>query len=451
MKKAISMLAAAVLIALPLAGCSNSDDEGSGEGTINYWLWDAAQQPQYQECADAFTKANPGYNVKITQYGWADYWNTLTTAFVSDSAPDVFVSHLSYYPQFASKNQLKPLNEYVDKDKVDMGAYQTGLAELWTAKDGKRYGIPKDYDTVAVVYNTQKLQEAGISPEEMTKLTWNPQDGGSYGKIIAKLTVDNKGVRGDQPGFDKKNVVTHGLGLNSSGGAFGQTEWSQYAMSNGWEHAESNPWATKFRYNDPKFKETIVWFRSLIEKGYMPGLDVVGSGGKTIVQQPDAYGAGKYAMVTEGSWNTKTYWALKGVKSALAPTPVGPSGKRASMINGLADNISAGSKNPEAAWKWVKFLGSKECQADIVAKRGVIFPALKDATTAAEAAFAGQGIDVKPFTVHLADRTTHLAPIADHWSDIAATMMEALESYLLFKADINTLDAANQKVNGLFK
>ncbi|SPL91410.1 N-Acetyl-D-glucosamine ABC transport system, permease protein 2 [[Actinomadura] parvosata subsp. kistnae] len=48
---------------------------------------DTAQQPQYQACADAFHKANPQYTVKITQYGWDDYWNTLTTAFVSGTAP----------------------------------------------------------------------------------------------------------------------------------------------------------------------------------------------------------------------------------------------------------------------------------------------------------------------------------------------------------------------------
>ena len=62
----------------------------------------------------------------------------------------------------------------------------------------------------------------------------------------------------------------------------------------------------------------------------------------------DAYGAGKYAMVTEGSWNTKAYWNLKGVKSVLAPTPVGPTGKRASLFNGLADNISASTDTPDA-------------------------------------------------------------------------------------------------------
>src|SRR5689334_1764566 len=47
----------------------------SGPVTIRYQLWEAAQQPAYQACADAFTKQNPNITVKIEQLGWADYWS----------------------------------------------------------------------------------------------------------------------------------------------------------------------------------------------------------------------------------------------------------------------------------------------------------------------------------------------------------------------------------------
>jgi multiple sugar transport system substrate-binding protein len=447
-KHCLAVACAAVLL---LTGCGADKDgdapaAAAGPATIDYWLWDTAQQPQYQACADAFHKANPQYTVKITQYGWDDYWNTLTTGFVSGTAPDVFVSHLSQYPQFASQGQLLPITEQVKRDKVDLSIYQNGLADLWVTKDGQRYGLPKDFDTVAVIYNTKKVKEAGLKPAEMAELSWNPQDGGTYEKAIAHLTVDKNGKRGDEPGFDKKHVATYGLGLNGTGDAFGQTEWSMYTMSDGWNYADQNPWPSRFNYADPKFKETIKWFTSLIDKGYMPNLDIVSSG----VGQIDAYGAGKYAMVTEGSWNTKTYWALKDVKSALAPTPIGPTGKRASLFNGLADNISANTDNPDAAWAWVKFLGSPACQEEIVAKQAIVFPAIKTATVKAEQAFADAGIDVKPFTTHVQNGTTHLAPIAEHWAEIKATMTETMESIFAFKSDVNALDQANATVNGLF-
>ena len=54
---------------------------------------------------------------------------------------------------------------------------------------------------------------AGLTAEQMANLDWNPQDGGSYEKAIAHLTVDKNGVRGDEAGFDKNNVAVYGLGL----------------------------------------------------------------------------------------------------------------------------------------------------------------------------------------------------------------------------------------------
>ncbi|TDB72176.1 sugar ABC transporter substrate-binding protein [Micromonospora sp. KC723] len=443
-----ALAAAAALGLLTVGGCSGSDDSSkSASGTITYWLWDTFQQPQYQACADAFHAANPQYKVKITQYGWDDYWNTLTSAFVSGTAPDTFISHLSYYPQYAAQSQLLDITEQVKKDNVDLSQYQNGLADLWVDQQGRRFGLPKDFDTVALFYNTKKVEEAGVKTEDLQNLTWNPTDGGTYERLIARLTVDKNGKRGDEPGFDKTKVATYGLGLNSSGGGFGQTEWSQYAFSTGWTHGDKTPWPTRFNYDDPRFKQTIAWFRSLVDRGYMPTLAIASSG----VNQMDAYGAGKYAMVTEGSWNTKSYWDLKGVKSGIAPTPIGPIGKRASMINGLADNIYAGTKNPEGAWQWVKFLASPACQQDIVAKQGIVFPAMKTATVEAERAFAAKQIDVAPFTVHIKENTTTLAPIADHWADISALMTETMDSILSGKSGVDSLDGANRKVNEFLK
>ena len=98
-------------------------------------------------------------------------------------------------------------------------------------------------------------------------MTWNPKDGGTFEQIVARLTVDAKGRRGDQPGFDKNNVKVYGLGFGDAGGSDGQTSWSWYAASNGWEYSEGEPWGTKFFYGDPKFTETIGWWRGLITKG----------------------------------------------------------------------------------------------------------------------------------------------------------------------------------------
>lgn len=457
-KKLGAALVGVAALSLTLSACggggSDADSEGGDEaidtstatGDVDYWLWDANQLPAYQSCADAFKAANPNVNVKISQFGWDDYWGKITNGFVAGDAPDVFTNHLSKYGEFVSQDQLVPLDATLAKDGFDTNQYQAGLADLWVGQDGKRYGLPKDFDTVALFYNEELAKAAGYAASDLQNLAWNPTDGGTYEKVIAHLTQDENGKRGDEAGFDKTKVKVYGLALTGSGGDnAGQTQWSMYTGSNNFQYTDKNPWGTHYNYDQPQFQQTFTWFKSLIDKGYMPGIaQVTGQDGGSI------YGAGKYAMVTEGSWNTNSYLTKPGIKTGIAPTPVGPSGKRASMFNGLADSVWAGSDNKAAAIKWVEFLGSTSCQ-DLVAEKAVVFPAIPSSTDKAQAAFKAKGYDVDPFLVQVKDKTTFLFPITDHASEIANILKPAMDNVLSGKADVSSLTEANNQVNQLFQ
>lgn len=451
MKRKLGLLALGLIAPLVMTACGSSDDSssgagdaGSGTGQITYWLWDSNQLPAYQKCADAFQTANPDVTIKIEQLGWNDYWTKLTTGFVSGTAPDVFTDHLQKYPEFASQGLLLPLDDLIKQDNVDLNQYSEGLADVWKGNDGKQYGLPKDFDTTGIFYNKAMATAAGVTQEQLATMEWNPTDGGTYEDVIAKLTIDNNGVRGDEPGFDKTNVKTYGLGLAGGGSGLGQTEYSMYTGSNGWT-ATDELWATKYNYDSPKFQETIAWWKSLIDKGYMPPLEkTVGAGTN---QQ---FGAANYAMVTEGSWNTGAFTSINGVDTGIAPTPIGPVGHRASMYNGLADSIWSGSKNQAAAWKWVKFLGSADCQ-NIVGEQAVVFPAIPAATEKAVAAFQAKGIDVTPFTDQVKDGNTFLPPVTEKAAEVAAIMGPAMDGVMGGSADVSSLTDANTQVNALFQ
>lgn len=457
--KWLAALVGATALSLTLTACGgggSSDEGGTSEGgaidtsaatgEIDYWLWDSAQQPAYQTCADNFKTANPDANVKVSAFGWDDYWSKLTNGFVAGDAPDVFTNHLSKYPEFVTQQQLVPLDDTLAKDGFNTDQYQPGLADLWKGPDGKRYGLPKDFDTIALYYNSALTRDAGYTADQLGQLAWNPTDGGTYEKAIAHLTVDSNGVRGDEPGFDKKKVKVYGLGLDGQSGAgVGQTQWSMYTGSAGsFTYTDKNPWGTHYNYDNPEFQQTIGWFFSLIEKGYMPSLAAI-----TGQSSADLFGAGKYAMITNGSWMINTMYGYKGVDTALAPTPVGPSGKRASMYNGLADSIWVGSDNKAVAAKWVEYLGSPDCQ-NIVGEKGIVFPAIPSATEKAEAAFEAKKVDVSAFTVHLDEQTTFLFPITDYASQITGIMQPAMDAVANGNAEPASLTQANEQVNQLF-
>lgn len=341
---------------------------------------------------------------------------------------------------------------YFDHDldrlcELDLSIYQDGLADLWVGQNGERYGLPKDFDTIAMFYNESMAKTAGFTPEQLSKLDWNPTDGGSFEKLIAAMTVDTAGKHGNEDGFDKSKVATYGFALSGNGlNAAGQQTWSSFALSNDWKYGDKTPWTTKWNYGDDKFNETLSWYKSLIDKGYMPSVDIALS-----EQDPlNGYLAGRYAMVSDGSWMNNSYLGQDKVPTKVAPTAIGPSGARASLFNGLSDGIWKGSKNPDAAWAWVKYLGSTACQ-DVIADSAVVFPAIKSSTAKTEDAFKKKNWDVSGFTVQVSDHTTSLLPIADHWSEVNDTMTAAIEAYLKGSGDAESLKKANETINALFK
>jgi multiple sugar transport system substrate-binding protein len=441
--RTVAALAAAAL-ALPLAACSGGSGSGDAGGkvTIDYWLWDDTQQPAYQQCADAFTRANPDITVKFTQTAWAQYWQNLTTQLAAGSAPDVWTDHASYYPQFVSSNQILDIQPYVDRDHVDLTQYQAGLADLFV-KDGKRYGLPQDWDTMALVYNKQLVGDTS----GLGSLTWNPADGGTFEKAIAAATVDTGGHHGLDPAFDKTHVKVYGFLPEWADGAQGQNGWGDLAVSDGFTYLDKNPWGTHYNYDDPKLGQTIGWFKHLIDAGYAPEFDKQSTLSRDAVME-----SGKGAFTVTGSWTIGTYFGDKTKqKYALAPLPTGPAGRK-TAINGLSDAIYAGTKHPDQAWAWVKFLGSSACQ-DIVAQHAVVFPAIRTSTAKALAAHRAAGRDVHVFTDEAtAPGGTFFLPITDHGNEVSQTVQDAIQSAVLGQADpASALKKANDQVNGLLK
>jgi len=300
-----------------------------------------------------------------------------------------------------------------------------------------------------VVYNKAMLEEAGITEEEINEATWNPQDGGSFGEIAARLTLDANGNNGLSPDFDKTDVVQFGftpLAYNDSGSAYGQTQWSHFAVSNGWKFNDGL-YDTKYYYDDPKLIETIDWLQTMmVDNGFGPSFGEIASlGGNAL------FTSGKVAMVTDGSWMIGTYTGNAEFEVGFARLPIGPEGRK-SMFNGLADSIWAGSEHQEEAWELVKFLASPTC-ANIVGDAGVVFPAQEEAVDRALAAYQERGIDVAAFTEQaLEEDGTFLFPVTDNASQISDIMTEVMDSVFLGEVEpAEALPEAGEKVNATFK
>src|SRR3954464_5009408 len=316
MKRFLAILPLTFAVAA-CGGSSGPTRTADGKTLVRYQLWDTNQKPVYQKCADAFEKGNPNIKVQIENKNWGDYWSGIARGFIADTAPDVFTDHLGKYPQFAQSEVIEP----VSTSGVDMNQYLPGLAKLWQSPSGKQYGYPKDWDTVALIVNEGMLANAGITKNQLDTATWNPTDGGSFQKLVAHLTLDNHGKRGDEPGFDAGNVKTYGLGFDPGGLTYGQTTWAGFAASLGFKLLDKNPWGTRYHYDDPRFAQTLTWWRDMIHKGFMPTLATARTLGQSAMFQ-----AGRAALAIDGDWTIGTYSATKGIKVGYSPQPAGPRG-----------------------------------------------------------------------------------------------------------------------------
>ncbi|PWI14707.1 ABC transporter substrate-binding protein [Streptomyces sp. Act143] len=425
-----------------VSGCGQGGAAGSGAHSVTYWLWDANQLPAYQACAKGFEKENPGLDVKITQMGWADYWTKLTASFIAGTEPDVFTDHIQKFGQFADLNVLEPLDDL----GIDDSAYQAGLGANWVGQDGHRYGAPKDWDTVALFYNKKLTEAAGLTAGQLNSLSWNPEDGGTFEKAVARLTVDRNGKRGDEPGFDKNHVKVYGLATGGAGDSDGQTTWSPFTASAGWNYTNRARWGDAYEYDSKTFQSVIDWYFGLAKKGYLAPFTDYTDGANPANAQ---VASGKAAASFDGAWMISTYYGTKGLDVGTALTPTGPSGKRATMMNGLADSVTKNARNKEGAKKWVKYLASNACQTT-VGRYGIVFPATPDGTAAAVAAYRKKGIDVSAFTDPVTDRRharTFSFPVTDYAADVYALMRPAMQDVFANDAPVSGLTKTNDQIN----
>lgn len=408
---------------------------------VRYMLWDATQLPGYQACAKSFEAHHPDIQIRITQAGWADYWTVISTGIVSGTAPDVFANHPARYPELMKNGQLVDLAPFIRRDGFDPTPFVPGLFAIW-GRDGRQYGLPKDWDTIALAVNMDVAQKAGVGLAELQNMTWNAVDGGSFEQVVRRLTFDVHGNNAASPAFDRKRIAIYGYQNPGPGGMFGQTEWSHFAASSGFQ-LQDKAWDARLHYDDPRLAATLSYLAGLPQKGLSAPFELTRSLGSDAM-----FVARKAAMVPQGSWMISYVSHNAKFAHAWVRLPIGPTGQRASMLNGLADSIWIGSRVKEEAWQWVRFMASSECQEQ-VAQQGVVFPSIERLAPTALDAFRRHGVDAAAF-VAMSKSHTFAAPIADHGSEITEAVATGIESVLIGKsAAAPTMQAVDRDVRAI--
>ncbi|MFJ4223916.1 ABC transporter substrate-binding protein [Microbacterium sp. NPDC089695] len=341
-RRVLGAFAASAVAVLALSACSSSaggDASSGGDVTLSYAIWDENQKPAMEEIAAAFEKENPNVTIDIQVTPYKEYFTKLQTAATGGSAADVFWMNGPNFQLYAANGQLAPL----DDAGVDAADYPEGLIDLYTY-DGKLYGAPKDFDTVAVWYNKELFDAAGVA---YPSAGWTWDDFTAAAAALTDPATGQYGVAASQ---------------------YGQENFYDSIAQAGGEVISAD--GTKTGYDSPEALEGIELWTDLIAAGSSPTAQQM-----TDTNPEDMFLSGKVAMFQNGSWAAIAYGGNADIadKVDVAPLPAGPEGNQ-SVIHGVGNVANAKSAHLAEAKAFAAF-ASGEQAAKIQAETGTVIPA----------------------------------------------------------------------------
>lgn len=349
--KKLLALALAGMMTLSLAACgggssdesSKTDDSAkteesgdaasSGDVTLTVGLWDSNQQPGLEQIMAEFT-AQTGIKTEVQLVTWDEYWTMLSAAAQGGSLPDVFWMHANESVRYMSNGILLDLTEQIaGSEKIKTENYPADIWDLYTWED-KNYAVPKDVDTIALLYDKTLFDKAGVA-YPTNEWTWED---------LCDAAI-------------KIHEATGAYGYAMSSDDF-QSGYANWIYSYGGYMLDQE--TLKSGFDLPETIEAMELLDSLLKSGAMPSQEVVSEN-----NPPALIENGQLAMTSQGSWmlaefKNNEYTAANCDFVELPKSS--KTGKRASIYNGLGWAAAANTKHPEEAWKLIEYLGSEEAQ-----------------------------------------------------------------------------------------
>lgn len=373
---------------------------------ITYLLWGSPQEGAvWNQIATSFEAAHPDINVTVEVADWDSYWEKLRVQMAGGTPPDVFAMDAPLYPDWQSRGVLLNLQPYLDADPaLSDGVYPITMQAYKTA-DGI-YGLPRDFQTIVLYYNKDMFDAAGVAyPTD----AWTWDDFRAAAKALT-LDKDGDGTT-DQWGFWAEVLDPEpfwGSVIWSFGGdivdiAAGKTLISSPEATAGFQ----------FIYDMWLTDKSMPTEQQLAQYGY------------------DGFLSGVAAMGVSGHWSVPDY-ATVAFNWDIAPLPIGPAG-RATGLNSAGFVIAKDSKNPDAAWEFVKYAFSDAGQTEL-AKVGLAIPVRQSVATSP--AYLDQATKIDHSLYVKALDYAHLKPVFKGYEEWSAAMGDALNTVWSGEAEL---------------
>ncbi len=314
--------------------------------TLTMSAWDVATTPYWQAVIDAYEAANPNVKVELVDTSSAEYQDVMNIRLSGGDKTDIItVKDIPGYAAMLTRNQIIPLNDYVDASGLDLSAYSGAAEEL--TYEGSLYALPFRSDIWILYYNKDIFDAAGIA-YPTNDMTW-----GEFDSLARQLTS--------------------GSGADKIYGAHFHV-WRSTVELGTVQDGLNTVIAHDYSFMAPMYNMVTKMQKDgiIMDYGELRAGNIHYSG---------PFENGQVALLPMGSWfigtliaaqNNGTFDFNWGV--ATYPHPDGvPAGTTAGTLTSLA--INAKSENKDAAWDFIKFYSGVE-GAKVLASTGNL-PALR--------------------------------------------------------------------------
>ena len=406
--KKLASLALAGTMVVSLAACgggSSSGGQASGDGQasggsassgeLQVNIWDNNQLAGLQEIANDWS-ATSGVKVNINVVDWDNYWTLLEAGASGGQMPDVFWMHSNTAQMYMENDLLLKLDDYIAKDDaIDLANYYEGVVNLYQS-NGSQYAIPKDHDTIALLYNQEIFDKYGVA---------TPTDDWTWEDVYNAAAAITEAGKADG---------VYGYAVNTSNN---QDGWYNLVYDYGAQLITDDHKGTTIGSAEGKAGMEMV--RKLLTVA-APQATVAETGTDSLFQ------SNLVGMITQGSWMINSFYKAENhanYKWAILPyadvngNGACDEGERQSCYNGLGWAASAAVSNPDAAYSLISYFCSKEAQ-EKQAQLGVTMGGYMGISDAFANAF--EGMDVSPFIRIEEEGTLYFRPYTRNttvWED----------------------------------
>ncbi|MCB9155833.1 MAG: sugar ABC transporter substrate-binding protein [Caldilineaceae bacterium] len=262
--------------------------------------------------------------------------DAMLTDMAAGTAPDLFQGCCTYFPIWAQKGYTLDLRTYVSRDigQETIADWDPAQYRSFFLPDGYQFGLPKYHGTVALYFNKDLFDAAGVA---YPTADWTYE---AYLDAMQRLTMpmptdDAPPRRGSMVDIVWDRVQMY---VNS---------WGGHLVEPG------NP--LDCAMGEPAALAAMRWLHERIwtDQSMATYIDVQNMSTRS------AFVNQRVAMIEEGSWALKEILTYANFRVGVAPFPAGPE-HHVALTTTDGYGIYQNTEHPEEAWELMQFLTSAE-------------------------------------------------------------------------------------------